>query len=227
MKAWFLGVAQLAFMAIAASGEPIPADLLRGLSSERFAEREESEQKLLDWVAGRGDEEVKAVYALAVDSDDPEVRRRCGEILRELSDRDYLTEGKGYVGIIMAEERIALADEEKPRFGIRIQHVVDNSPASEAGVRRNDLVVALDGKKWHDEGAMEDFMAKVAEMKPLQEVVLTVVRADAEPIELTVRLGRRPVEELGGFGTDLEALDKQAKEKHFGKWLAGKGLRRW
>ncbi len=227
MKAWFLSIAQLALMAVFVHGEALPADLVRGLSSEQFKEREESEGKLLEWVATRGDNAVKAVHGLAIGSEDPEVRRRCSDILKELSDRDYLKDGKGYLGIMMAEERVAMDGDEKPRFGIRIQHVVENSPASDSELMRNDLIVALDGKKWHDGGAMEDFMAKIADMKPLRSVVLTVVRAEEEPAEVTVRLGRRPLEDLTGIGANLDLLDRKAREKHFEKWLAAKGLNRW
>lgn len=226
MKAWFLSIAQLALVTVFVHGEALPAGFVVGLSSEKFRERETSEGELLEWTAARGDDAVKAVHTLAVGSDDPEVRQRCADILKELSDRDYLKDGKGYLGIMMAEEKIALGGDEMPRFGIRIQHVVENSPANDSGLKRNDLIVALDGKKWHDDEAMEDFMVKVAEMKPLRSVVLTVVRAEAEPAEITVRLGRRPLEDLNGIGADLELLDQKAKEKHFGKWLAAKGLDR-
>jgi len=220
MKARVLSVGLFAVTVVVCYGaEKVPEGLIRDLASEEFKEREEAEGGLLDWAASHGVEAVRSIHVLSIGSDNPEIRQRCLKILKDLSDRDYLSSGSGYLGITMLEERMAVKGDDKPRLGIRIQWVVDGSPASEAGIRRGDLIVALDGKKWHDDGAMDDFREIIADSKPLENVVLSIIRGDEDPFDASVRLGRRPIENLSGIGQDLQLLDQRAREAHFKEWL--------
>lgn len=214
-----MSLAHLALMTFFVHGEQVPENLLKGLSSEEFHERERSQEKLREWAGRNRGESIAAIHKLSKVSEDPEVRQRCSEILRDLSDRDYLANGQGYLGIEMIEEMADLPGDERMRACVRILRVVDKSPADLADIRRGDLITALDGKKWYDAGAIDDFMEKIADSKPLEKVVLSIRRGDEDTFDVEIRLGRRPVENLRGIGDDLELLDKMAKDNHFKKWL--------
>ena len=138
---------------------------------------------------------------------------------------DAFADGQGYLGIQMREEMTDLPDDDEPRFCIRVSRVVGDSPASLADLRAGDLITALDGKKWYKAGAIDEFIQKIADSKPLKTVVITIKRKDENPLEVTVRLGKRPVKNLRGIGQDLKLLDQRAREMHFEKWLESQAVK--
>ncbi len=213
-------LAPLLFMAsFLFGGEPIPGELVEGLASEDFAKREASQSGLLEWAKGRDDAGL-AILRMSQTSDDPEVQKRSSEILRKLSDDDYLSEGMGYLGITMQEEK--LQGEAKgggQQFGIRILGLMRGSPAEKAGIKQGDLIIALNGKTWNEIGAVTVFGDVISRTKPLVEVILTVRRGEPDPVEIPVKLGKRPINDLREARESLQLLDEQAKERHFRDWL--------
>ena len=201
-----------------------PELLVSGLASEDFRERNKAQDELLNWAQSNGPDGGNAIHTLTTTSDEPEVRLRCVEILRSLSDRDYLSDGKGYLGIEFNEEGINGGEGEKGTVGIRITRVVRGSPAEAAGLLHGDTIIALNGVNWNDAGAEQDFIKKIADTKPLEEIVLKISRGNAEPVEIKVRLGKRPLEDLRGIGDDLDFFDQKAREDHFRKWLEAQGF---
>lgn len=201
-----------------------PEALVSGLASEDFRERNKAQDDLLNWAQSNGAGAGIAIHTLTTTSDEPEVRLRCVEILRSLSDRDYLSDGKGYLGIEFNEEGINGDEGKKNAIGIRITRVVRGSPAEAAGLLNGDTIIALNGVNWKDVGAEQDFIKKIADTKPLEEIVLKISRGNAEPVEIKVRLGKRPLEDLRGIGDDLDFFDQKAREDHFRKWLEAQGF---
>ncbi len=214
-----LQFAALGLMAFSlAGGQVIPKAMVEGLAAEGFSVREKSQDDLLEWARKNLDSSAGALLELSGDVD-PEIRMRSHEILKKLSDEDYLSDGQGYVGITMVEEILKAGPDGKPGAGIRISRVLRDSPADSSGLRVGDLIIALDGQAWEGRGAMNAFMEAIAGKKPRVEVVLTIRRDAGEPIDITVKLGKRPVAELQNARGDLQMLDKQAKEEHFREWL--------
>ncbi|MFK7851180.1 MAG: PDZ domain-containing protein [Akkermansiaceae bacterium] len=198
----------------------LPAELISGLASEDFKEREKAQANLLEWAEQQTEvNAAKAIFDLRETSDDPEVQVRSFKILRKLSDQDYLSDGKGYLGIMMLETSVKLPNEENEKFGIQITSVIPKSAASTAGLKIGDLIIALNGKSWDNEGAMDDFMETIAGTKPLQIANLTIYRKDGKTLEIPVKLGKRPVENLSSIRGNLETFDEAAKDKHFKEWL--------
>ncbi len=197
----------------------IPKSLLEGLSSENFKDRETSQAQLLSWAENGEKEKISSIFLLSKDLTDPEVSIRCLNVLKLLSDQDYLSDGQGYLGIQMLEEFADLPGDEMPRACIRVTLVVPDSPAARSGVRAGDLITALDGKKWHGVDAMEVFMRTIAETKPLTPVILTISRKERESMDVEVKLGKRPIQNLLGFNQDIQLLDQRARQLHFEKWL--------
>lgn len=199
--------------------EEIPKELVNGLASEQFKQREESQQAVEKWANEKGPAAVNAVYKLYISSDDPEVRNRCYRILRVLSEKDYMNDGKGYLGVQLAEEMIEGGD--KPRFGIRITYIMPGSQAEVAGIKVGDVIASMDGKKWNEQGAITELINTVASYKPLRKVVFEVKReGENKLLEIPVILGKRPVENLSTlYYNNIEQLEKEARDKHFTEWL--------
>ena len=89
-------------------------------------------------------------------------------------------------------------DPETP--GVRIVSMPYRSPAEDAGVRLNDVIVGMDGRDF--DVAPSDlatiFRESIAEREVGDRVVLRVVRAGEAPIDILVEIGDRPAG-LGGI----------------------------
>lgn len=208
-------------LVVSASGEALPSHLLEGLSSEQFQVRESSQLELEKWVDEKGESGVNEVFDIYQKSDDPEVRSRCYRLLRSQSDEDYLNDGKGYLGVQMREEMAVIPGDDKPRYGIRIILVQPGSQAEIGGIKVGDLIVSLDGKKWYNEGAINEFTVTISSYKPRKKILFEVLRQGEENlIEVPVILGKRPVEDLNMlYYNDPMKLDKDARDKYFEEWL--------
>lgn len=208
-------------LALSATAEQVPKNLLEGLSSEHFKVRESSQSDIEKWVDETGSGAVKAIFEIYQETDDPEVRLRCEEILKTQSDKDYLNDGQGFLGVSLLEVMINLAGDDKPRFGIKLASVMPVSPAQAAGLKAGDIITSMDDQKWNDPGAMNKLIDAVASYKPRRKVVFMVQRAGHEElIEIPVILGKRPVEDLDQlYYKNIEEFEREAKNKHFAEWL--------
>jgi serine protease Do len=74
--------------------------------------------------------------------------------------------------------------------GVGVAQVEPNSPAAQAGVRRGDVIVAMNGSKIESYDA---FRNQIAAMAPGTKAQLTVLR-DGKTIEVTATLQERPAE---------------------------------
>lgn len=218
MKNGVLNLAPFFMAALFCRGE-IPPEILAGLTADEFKQREASQFSLLKWAREGDGGTTTALLQTFKKTDDPELRRRTRAVLKELSDRDYLSDGSGYLGINMQEELFGQAELERPRFGIRILGVMQDAPAARAGLKNGDLILGFEGETWHDLGATTQFADRISKMKPLAEVTLLVQRGAGAPEEMKVVLGRRPIENLSQARESLQLLDEQARERHFREWL--------
>jgi serine protease Do len=74
--------------------------------------------------------------------------------------------------------------------GVAVAQIEPNSPAAQAGVRRGDVIVAMNGNKIESYDA---FRNQIASMAPGTKAQLNVLR-DGKTIELTATLQERPTE---------------------------------
>ncbi len=213
-------------LAVFASGEEVPKQLLDGLSADQYKQREEYQVELEKWVNDKGATAISSIYGVYTKSDDPEVRSRCLRVLRAQSDKEYLNEGQGYLGVQLWEEIVGLPGDDKPRVCARVTFIMPDSQAELAGIRVGDVLTALDGKKWYERGAMNELIQIISSHKPLRKVIFQVKRVgEAELIEVPVILGKRPVADLRMMGIDdLKQLEKEARDAHFKEWLKKQSL---
>lgn len=204
----------------------IPGGQLSELKSAEFKIRERAETMLLAWGRKNPGEAKDKLFEHSQQAEDPEVRERCLNILRELVADEYLIEGEGYIGIGLGrnDEVIAIPGAHKERRAIRVTEVKANSPGQRSGIRANDLIVELEGEEWHAVEANPLFRERIKKMKPTSVASLTVLR-EGELIEIRVTLCRRPLMAdmlLHQPEVDPDALEIAAREAHFGNWLARK-----
>ncbi|MEX2528967.1 MAG: Do family serine endopeptidase [Gemmatimonadota bacterium] len=72
--------------------------------------------------------------------------------------------------------------------GVLVQNLPDNSPAREAGLRSEDVIVAIDGTEVGRTGALQN---KVAQYRPGDRVTVSLYR-NQQRQDITVRLGEAP-----------------------------------
>ena len=97
---------------------------------------------------------------------------------------------KPYIGVILdnLDENKVKALNLKSSNGVFIGNVVPNGPAAAAGITRNDVITAVDGKSVNSAGA---FVGEIAAKKVGQTIKLTVLR-NGQSIEIPVKLIKTP-----------------------------------
>lgn len=211
-------------LAQSVSAAKLPAALHAGLGSEDFKQREKAQADLLSWVKKNPNERVRELLRASSDSEDPEVRERCMEILRNLAADDYALEGDGYLGVQMDDRMIEVPGDKQQRWVVFVLAVVPDSAAAKAGLRAGDAMVSLEGESWPEAWARH-FSERIRKRKPGTRVRLGVLREGVMQ-DMRVELGRRPLG-LDAMFTEMDqeardAMEKQAKDAHFQRWLLEK-----
>lgn len=212
-------ISGLISLAVPAYGnDTTPERLLEDLGAEAFKEREAAQLDLIKWAEKNG---IRPIYERYLHSDDPEIRKRCHEILRTWSDRDYLSDGQGYMGLQMREEMSRINGDDRLRACLRIVSVVPKGPADVAELKVGDLIVSMDDETWYEAGMMDGVIRKIASYKPLRKVSLKIQREGQKHVlDIPLVLGKRPVPDLRIMSSEaVQELDQQAREKHFEEWI--------
>ena len=127
---------------------------------------------------------------------------------------DLINDGKvtrGWLGVSIQDinEGMAKALKLKNRNGAIISQVMKDSPAAEAGVKEQDVIIAVDGDKVNDSSNLKNL---ISSGRPNDKTKLTVIRNGKEK-NFTVTLGTRPDQHelartynYGGTGFDLLGL---------------------
>lgn len=88
------------------------------------------------------------------------------------------------IGIQNVTDDLAKAMDLEQRSGVIVSSVTTGSAADKAGMKRNDLIVAINGEKIEDSNVLRN---KVASSQPGSEIKITVMR-DGKSIDLTATL---------------------------------------
>lgn len=204
-------------------GLQIPKNYFSELGSPEFRNREIAQNEILEWARKRPRDAMNELLKQSRKATDPEVRERCLLVLKELVNDEFVKEGEGFLGISMLNEVTQLKDGPRIHHAIRVSLIMKGSAAEKAGLKLNDLIVGLDGENWTAGPAADPFSLEIKSKKPGTKVVLGLIR-EKEPRELTVVLGKRPLDAnflmMGDFSLDLNAAEIEAREAYFREWLA-------
>lgn len=100
----------------------------------------------------------------------------------------YGTRKKGFLGVTISDLSEKDKKELKVSLGLRVEDVVDDSPAEKAGVREDDLILEFNGKKVT---GTKEFRDMVAEIAPGTKVSIKIKR-DGKDKKLTAELAGAP-----------------------------------
>jgi S1-C subfamily serine protease len=105
--------------------------------------------------------------------------------------------------------------------GIIIVEVIENSPASKAGLEEGDVITALDGE---DIEGLKSFADNISAMQPGKKVALTIYRASSdETLELQVPLGEHPEDPKAGYlGVHIRGIHQLSnfdEKNRFERWF--------
>ncbi|HYM79796.1 MAG TPA: Do family serine endopeptidase [Candidatus Limnocylindria bacterium] len=101
---------------------------------------------------------------------------------------------RAMMGVMLAELTPEIADGFglETRNGVLISNVIKDSPAEQAGLRRNDVIVEFDGKPVAD---MQKFRIRVADTEVGRKVPMVVLR-DGKRVSVAITLGERDTQLL-------------------------------
>lgn len=146
-------------------------------------------------------------------SRDLEVRMRIEEIARELYLDDQLYSRNAFLGISMGWPTITHAMDPRVPLGaegIHVENVVEGTAAEEAGLRRGDIIILLDGEpvRGNRIGGDPGSFSEILRRRGVGAVVtLTVLRFE-HTLEIDVTLRARPREY---YDRDSPALAEQRR----------------
>jgi hypothetical protein len=222
--------------------------LVDSLASEDFKQRAAAQRDLSQWALGRPDLGQDWLMREFTAAEEPEIRLRLREVLKTVVIAEHQKTGPGYVGITMQDVQASVPGEEGLRGGVAVTRVVPDTPASRAGLRAGDVIVALDQLRWNGDTAMTAFAEAIKRYKPGEVVQLEILR-EGELKKIPVTLAPRPMglpesnlipgvpfrvmpmgeAEYKAQDERMKALDKAEKEAYFQSWLdqrrAGPGKR--
>jgi len=97
---------------------------------------------------------------------------------------------RGWIGAAVQELTPELAESFKlgDIKGVLITETIRNSPAEEAGVRRGDILIAIDNQPIESWSAMLETVSNL----PPGKIVLVKLMRDGEAISLKLKIGKRP-----------------------------------
>jgi S1-C subfamily serine protease len=84
---------------------------------------------------------------------------------------------------------LSVSDQSGGGAGAGIVQVLPGGPADKAGLKVGDIIVAIDDKKVTSANVLMDMLAQ---MKPGQQVNVTVIGADGKTRTVSVTLGELP-----------------------------------
>jgi serine protease Do len=125
-----------------------------------------------------------------------------------------ITQGKvtrGYVGLLLQDlnQDLVKAMKLKSTEGVLVGDVTTDGPADKAGIKRGDVIIAMDGEKVANSPQLRNL---VAQTKPGTKVKFTLLRG-GQQMDITVELGERPKE----LGATSQQKENQPKEENYKK----------
>jgi Do/DeqQ family serine protease len=134
-------------------------------------------------------------------------------VMEQLLKDGKVRRGRLGVSIQNVTDELAKSLDLEQRSGVIVSGVSQGSAAEKAGVKRNDLIIAINGEKIEDSNVLRN---KVAGSTPGTEIKLTVVR-DGQQIDLTATLDEFKGEETQNRRGDDDNEDGPGPQNQGGK----------
>lgn len=129
-------------------------------------------------------------------------------IKEQLQNNGKVTRGYLGVGIQDVDEGLAESFGLDKSGGVLITDVQEDTPASKAGIKNQDIIVKLGDIELKD---TQDLRNRIAQTTPGTDIVLHLMR-DGKPIELQVTIGEQPAD----FGKVAQAVPDENPLSSFG-----------
>lgn len=129
-------------------------------------------------------------------------------IKEQLQNNGKVTRGYLGVGIQDVDEALAESFGLDKSGGVLITDVQEDTPASKAGIKSQDIIVKLGDIELKD---TQDLRNRIAQTTPGTDIVLHLMR-DGKPIELQVTIGEQPAD----FGKVAQAVPDENPLSSFG-----------
>jgi len=129
-------------------------------------------------------------------------------IKEQLQNNGKVTRGYLGVGIQDVDEGLAESFGLDKSGGVLITDVQEDTPASKAGIKNQDIIVKLGDIELKD---TQDLRNRIAQTTPGTDIVLHLMR-DGKPIELQVTIGEQPAD----FGKVAQAVPEENPLSSFG-----------
>jgi len=129
-------------------------------------------------------------------------------IKEQLQNNGKVTRGYLGVGIQDVDEGLAESFGLDKSGGVLITDVQEDTPASKAGIKNQDIIVKLGDIELKD---TQDLRNRIAQTTPGTDIVLHLMR-DGKPIELQVTIGEQPAD----FGNVAQAVPDENPLSSFG-----------
>jgi len=167
-------------------------DLLKQLGSTQFKERQKADERLRVVVKENFSADKDHYLDLYFSSTaDPEVSSRLEEILRETAiHHQFDRTNRGFIGITLMADHFFDAEKKKIP-AIRVSSVYPDTPGQKAGLRTNDMIIAVDGRRVEGWMVNQDFIDYVQGKSPGDPLKLHLPR-DGKLIEIDLKLGAKP-----------------------------------
>lgn len=130
---------------------------------------------------------------------------------------------RGYIGISMDRNDITQELAElfglKKNKGVIVTEVLEDSPAEKGGIKKDDVIIRLNGKEVEDSSSFRNSIALFA---PDTKIMVTVWR-DGKEFDLMIEVGLRDDEALNGiitskivreFGLKVKDIDEESAKKY-------------
>lgn len=208
-----------------AAAPSVPVEPLAQLASDQFETRQKAYEQLREWAEKNIESSPEALHGVWRQSEDPEVKSRCYQLMRELLSIRKFGRGWGFIGISM--EEIQMPGKEAVRQAVRINGVLPDTPAVAAGLEAGDVILRVDDQDLDEAperlDAAQGLRLGFASMKlssyirsrePGDKVTLQLMRGD-KLIQVAVILTKHP------NMADVKA-DRQAEDDLFFKQWLGK-----
>lgn len=129
---------------------------------------------------------------------------------------------RGYIGIMMTDVNEEIKDffKLKNQDGVLITDVLEDSPAEEGGLKRDDVILKIDGKDIKNGQGVRNIIGFTA---PGTKVVFTVDRSGREK-EVSAEVGNKVEvsETINKLGIEIQEMDRESAQR-FG-YTEGEGV---